>query len=220
MSTGTGTGPICIFSSTLISLSLFLLGSAHGHTEKRMLVIEKDFKGAAVKRSAVLQSQSLLQEVGREDCLSQNCVCLSAKNRLHLDAKKLGLPKSGSFPPRQQLTFQMPLSTVIFPSSLTIKAQGRALGRVFSGGPAHAGFNDCSHPTRKNTGSNRQSRVPKIPQSLTKTLAPEHVPVFGGWDEVRLEPSKHPRATAFCLLVYFFKKNTKKTDLIYFLKYS
>ena len=64
MSTGTGTGPICILSSTLISLSLPVLRSAHGHTEKRMLVIKKDFKGAAVKRSAVLQSQSLLPEVG------------------------------------------------------------------------------------------------------------------------------------------------------------
>ena len=128
--------------------------------------------------------------------------------------KKLGLLKSGSFPPRQQLTFQRQLSTVIFPSSLIIKAQGRALGRVFSGGPAHAGFNDCSHLTCEDSGSHRQSGVPEIPQSLTKTLAPEHVSVFGGWDEVRSEPSTHPRATAFCLLVYFLKK--KKLTLFIF----
>ena len=37
------------------------------------------------------------------------------------------------------------------------------------------------------TLTRRGREVPETPQGLAKTLAPEHVPVFGGWDrgEVR-----------------------------------
>ena len=107
MSTWTGTGPRCILSSTLMSFSLLFLRSAHAHTEKRILVIQKYFTGAAVKGSAVLQSQFLLPEVRWDDCLSQNCVCLSAKMGCtwmlkSWHPKKLGLLRSGSFAPRQE----------------------------------------------------------------------------------------------------------------------
>ena len=115
------------------------------------------------------------------------------------------------------------MSAGIFPPSLNTKAQGRAAGRVPSGDPAHARFNDCSHLTCKDTDSQRQSEVPETPQSLAKTLALEHVPVFGGWDrgEVR---THHMSKGNSILLVGLFLKKTKKTkkttDLIYFLKYS
>ena len=68
------------------------------------------------------------------------------------------------------------------------------------------------------TLTRKGSEVPETPQGLAKTLAPEHIPVFGGWDPGEVRTRLWWKGNSILLVGLFLKK--KKTDLIYFLKYS
>lgn len=144
MSMKTGTGPICIIS-TLISLSFMLWGSAQGHPDPRILVIKKrkERKVKSLSRSChekhfvVFKCQSLIPQVGQ--CLPVTELNVSlGKKGLHLDAKEM--ISWVLFPPREEkiapsvctqlLTSQMLFSSVIFLSSLKIKAEDTAAGKV------------------------------------------------------------------------------------------
>lgn len=144
MSMKTGTGPICIIS-TLISLSFMLRRSAQGHPDPRILVIKKrkERKVKSLSRSCrekhfvVLKCQSLIPQVGQCLPVAELNVSLGKKGP-HWDAKEM--ISWVSFPPREEkitpsvctqlLTSQMLFSSVIFLSSLKIKAEDTAIGKV------------------------------------------------------------------------------------------
>ena len=83
----TGTGPICVISSTLISLSLILLRSVQGHPKTRISVIKRDLKGAAAKCSVVFQCQ--FSSLRWDETFAWHRTVSFSKNGLHLDAKEL-----------------------------------------------------------------------------------------------------------------------------------
>ena len=95
----------------------------------------------------------------------------------------------------------MPLSTVIFPSSLNIKAQDRGIGKVFSRDPANARFYAHSYLTGKDTETQRRRvRCPMTSLCLTETLAPVHVPVFGGCDRGEVRTLHTPKDKSILLV--------------------
>lgn len=64
------------------------------------------------------------------------------------------------------------------------------------------------------TLTRRGREVPETPQGLAKTLAPEHVPVFGGWDRGEVRTRHASKGNSVLLLGLFLKK--KKLTLFIF----